>query len=73
MVDAVACKGNVLRPAEAFRGTRGKGEQVNEELNRIAVALESIADYLLVGLIAEHGDETLQAITEMLNTEGETE
>ena len=46
---------------------------MNEELNRIAVALETIADYLLVGLIAEHGDETLQEITEMLNTEGETE
>lgn len=46
---------------------------MNEELNRIAVALETIADYLLVGLVAQYGDETLQAITEMLNTEGEEE
>lgn len=46
---------------------------MSEELNRIAVALETIADYLLVGLIAEYGTEHLNEITEMLNTEGEEE
>lgn len=46
---------------------------MSDELNRIAVALEAIADYLLIGLVAHHGSEIVNEVMEAINSEGETE
>ena len=47
---------------------------MSEELNRIAVALEAIADFQLLGLVLQHGIEAVnEAMQEINYEESQTE